>query len=141
MSVVDASVWVSLLAADDVNHAATQRWFDQQITEGAGFVAPTLVLVEVAGAMARRTGDASAGIRAAARVQSLPELELVALTVEAAEQSATIAARVALRGADAVYAALASERGLRLVTWDRQQEQRAAAVVRTVTPEDHLDQE
>jgi predicted nucleic acid-binding protein len=88
MSVVDASVWVSLLAADDVNHESTRRWFDEQIAEGAQFLAPVLVLVEVAGAMARRTSDPSAGMRAAARVRSLPELELVDLTIEAAEQAA-----------------------------------------------------
>jgi predicted nucleic acid-binding protein len=140
MSVVDASVWVSLLAADDVNHEATQRWFDQQIAAGADFVAPALVLVEIAGAMARRTGDALTGMRAAARVRSLPELDLVALTVEDAEQAASIAARVALRGADAVYAALASARGRQLVTWDRQQRERSAAVVQVSSPDDELSQ-
>jgi predicted nucleic acid-binding protein len=140
VSVVDASVWVSLLAADDVNHAATQLWFERQIAAGADFLAPTLVLVEVAGAMARRTGDASAGMRAADRVRRLPGLELVALTVDDAEQAASLAARVALRGADAVYAALASARDRRLVTWDRQQRERSATAVQVSSPDDELGQ-
>ena len=137
MSVVDASVWVSLLATDDVNHEATRQWFDQEIAEGARFTAPSLVLVEVAGAMTRRTGrDASAGVDAAARVRGLAELELVPLAVDAAERAATIAVRYVLRGADAVYVALASELGVQLITWDRQQRERSSAVVRAISPAD-----
>jgi predicted nucleic acid-binding protein len=138
MSVVDASVWVSLLATDDVNHEATRQWFDREIAEGARFTAPSLVLVEVAGAMTRRTGAASAGVAAAARVRVLAELELVPLIVDAAERAATIAAGYVLRGADAVYVALASELGVPLITWDRQQRERSSAVVRAVSPADDL---
>lgn len=140
MSVVDASVWVSLLATDDVNHAATLAWFEQRVSEGERFLAPSLVLVEIAGAMTRRTGDAAAAVAAADRIRRLPELEIVPLTVEAAERAADVAAHVSLRGADAVYAALAAERGHTLITWDRQQRERSASAVEVASPADDLPQ-
>jgi predicted nucleic acid-binding protein len=138
MSVVDASVWVSLLASDDVNHAATARWFERQLSADTQFIVPSLVLIEIASAMTRRTGDASAAVAAPDRVRRLPEIEIVALTAEAAERAATIAARLVRRGADAVYVALAAELGVRLVTWDRQQRERSAASIQVSSPDDDL---
>lgn len=140
MSVVDASIWVSLLAADDVNHAATLRWFERQIASGNPLAAPTLVLVEVAAAMTRRTGDPSTGVSAAMRLRRMPELVLIDLSIERAEHAASVAARLALRGADAVYVALAVSLGTALVSWDRQQRERSATVVPALSPADDLDE-
>ena len=136
MSIVDASVWVSLLAADDVNHAPSLRWFEHVIAEGVPLTAPSLVLVEVAGAMTRRTGDSSVGVAAAARLRSIPELVLVELTVESAERAAAIASRIVLRGADAVYVSLAVELNVPLVTWDRQQRERSTPFISVSSPAD-----
>ncbi len=48
--------------------------------------------------------------------------------------SAQVAAHSAIRGADAVYVALAAMLDLPLVTWDRQQPERGALFCRTMTP-------
>ena len=138
MSVVDASVWVSLLAADDVNHEPSRRWFEHVIAEGVQLIAPTLVLVEVAGAMSRRTGDRSVGVAAAARLRSIPELIFVELTVESAERAAAIASRLVLKGADAIYVSLAVDLDAPLVTWDREQRERSAASIDVSSPADDL---
>jgi predicted nucleic acid-binding protein len=138
MSVVDASVWVSLLAADDVNHEPSRRWFEYAIAEGVTFTAPSLVLVGVAGAMTRRTGDQSVGVAAAARLGSIPELVFVELTVESAVRAAAIASRLVLRGADAVYVSLAVDLDAPLVTWDRQQRERSAPLISVSSPADDL---
>ena len=136
MSIVNASVWVSLLAADDVNHAASVQWFERQIAQGTPLAAPSLVLVEVAAAMARRTGDSTAGDAAARRLRRMPELVLVELTIDRATRAASAATMLILRGADAVYAALAVELGFPLVTWDRQQRERSAALISVSSPAD-----
>ena len=138
MSVVDASVWVSLMAEDDVNHAATLQWFERQIAEGIPLAAPSLVLVEVAAAMTRRTGDGSAGDRATRRLQRMPELVLVDLTVDRAMRAASAAILLVLRGADAVYAALAIELDVPLITWDRQQRDRSTWLVSVSSPADDM---
>jgi len=49
-----------------------------------------------------------------------------------------VAANLGLRGADAVYIALAQQLGVTLVTWDREQLTRGAAMVLTRTPEQML---
>ena len=138
MSVVDASVWVSLLAADDVNHAASVQWFERQIAQGTPLAAPSLVLVEVAAAITRRTGDRTAVDIAVARLRRIPELVLVELTIDRATRAAAAATVLVLRGADAVYAALAIELGVPLVTWDRQQRERSAPLISVSSPTEDL---
>ena len=134
MTVVDASVWVSALAADDVNHRQSLAWMEHHLAAGGEVLAPTLVLVEVAAAMTRRTGDATVGIGAARRVRNLPELRLLPLLIADGEHAATVASERALRGADAVYVAMAQNMGVPLVTWDRQQRERASGVIDVLTP-------
>jgi predicted nucleic acid-binding protein len=46
-----------------------------------------------------------------------------------------VAADLGLRGADAVYVALAHQLGLTLVTWDREQLTRTASMIVSRTPD------
>ena len=134
MSVVDASVWVSRLVAQDVHHSATRRWFEQHTTAGGLLVAPVLLLAEVAGAIARRTGDAQLGNHAVRTLLRLRRLRLVALDRRLGEEAADLAANLVLRGVDAVYVATARRLGLTLVTWDIEQQTRAAGVISVQSP-------
>ena len=56
------------------------------------------------------------------------------VTVELGMLAAVAARTTAVRGADAVYLALAAELGIPLVTWDRQQRERGSVFCRTMTP-------
>jgi hypothetical protein len=47
--VVDASVWVSRLVHNDINHQLSRQWLDEQITATRPLYSPTLLLPEVAG--------------------------------------------------------------------------------------------
>ena len=60
------------------------------------------------------------------------------MTLDRADEAAEIAISYRLRGADAVYAAVALEFGTTLVTWDGEMLQRAPAAVPTMTPTDWL---
>jgi predicted nucleic acid-binding protein len=55
-----------------------------------------------------------------------------------ADRAADLAATARLRGADAVYAAVAQQYGTVLVTLDRQQLERLPPVVKTARPADVL---
>ena len=134
MSTVDASVVTSALVADDVHFAVSRPWLQSWVASGNTIYAPTLILAEVAGAIARRTGDPAAGRRGIIRVRRLSTLSLVALDERLAEDAAQLAADLRLRGADAVYVAVARRFGVPLVTWDQEQLQRGAAVVATRPP-------
>jgi len=129
MTVVDASVWVSRLVPADANHAASRAWLEGESAQGGLLVAPTILLPEVAGALARRTGLASAARRAVTQLLRVPVLRLVTVDHLLAREAATLGARLRLRGADAVYVAVARRLRLPLVTWDKEQEARARTVI------------
>lgn len=132
--VVDASVWVSRLVEGDVHHARCRQWMDSQAAGGGLLVAPVLVLAELAGAISRRTNRPSLARQAVRGLQALPQLRLVSVDPPLADLAAGLAADHALRGADAVYVATASQLGLSLVTLDDEQLRRAKSIVATSSP-------
>jgi len=135
MMVVDASVWVGSLVAEDAHHVASLHWLSQQFADsGATLVAPSLLLPEVAGAVARRTGKLDLAQRILDGLLRFPELELIPLDEDLSLAAARLAARLCLRGADACYVAVAQVLGLPLVTWDAELQQRAGQVVPVLEP-------
>lgn len=136
MYVVDASVWVGRFVPADVHYQLSRSWLGSRVGQGEVIVAPALLLPELAGAVARRTGSSDLAAGAVALVQRLPNVRLVPLDPALARLSAALAAELYLRGADAVYAALAQRLGLPLVTWDQEQQRRAVPDVTVLMPGD-----
>lgn len=64
----------------------------------------------------------------------MPHVQLVTLDDALIDEAAEIAADRALKGADAVYVAVARRHRAILVTLDREQRERAAALVAVMTP-------
>ena len=85
----------------------SRQWLDQRVQTGVPLTAPTLLVAEVAGAVSRRTGVAAIGHRAAQEIRSTPSVRLIWLDQTLATEAAHVAATMALRGADAVYVAVA----------------------------------
>lgn len=133
MRVVDASVWVSRLVPQDVHHETSRSWLEAFLRSGGVVVAPLLLLAEVAGAIARRTGEPRLGREAVARILRVPGLRLVTLDPGLGQEAARLAADLRLRGADAIYVATAHSLGIPLITLDREQRDRAGHVI-TVRP-------
>ena len=133
--VLDASVVVSRLVPPDVHHAASRRWLTQHITDGGLLIAPTLLLAEVARAIARRTGTPRLASRAVAAVLRLPGLRFVPVDEGLARAAASLAGQFRIRGADAIYIAVAAALRVPLVTWDREQRERAAPIVDVFVPD------
>ncbi len=130
MTVVDASIWVSSLVNTDVHHEASTAWLGASLQAGDSLTIPTLALAEVAGAVSRRGGGIELGERAAIYLARIPGLRMVPLGRDLAEEAARLAAAFRVRGADAVYVAVARVLNLPLVTLDRELERRAGSVVR-----------
>lgn len=135
MIVTDASIWVSHLVRPDVHHATSRRWLRAAVNQGTVIVAPVLLLAEVAGAIARRTGDAALGHKSLDHILSTPNLRLVYADSELGILAARLAADQRLRGADSFYAAVAYHLGIPLVSWDQEQLDRVVELVGTFTPE------
>jgi len=134
--VVDASVWVAWLVATDAHHAASRSWIRRWLRRGGTVAIPQLAVVEVAGAIARRSGVAALGRRAATTIMALPALRPYPLDEAAFASATALAAEHRLRGADAVYVALARELAVPLLSWDAEQLARAGTVVTSMRPMD-----
>ena len=134
MFVVDASVWVARYVADDVHHAGARQWIFDTVSRGLDVFEPSIVLPELAGAVARRTGNARYGVSAATELIALPGIDMVPVDTQLARLSAELAASLGLRGADAAYVATAVEQEAVLITLDQEMMSRAASVVPSSGP-------
>lgn len=136
MIVVDASVWASVYLAQDAHHIASRRWLRRWTSGGGGVVAPTLLVAAVAGAIARRIGQPRLAHQIVGDLLDDPTVSLVPLDADLAEAVARVAIDLRLRGADAVYVAVAQRFDLPLVTWDRAQQERASVLIEVGPPVD-----
>jgi len=127
--VVDASLWVARLVPQDVFHESVKVWMADQRAAGVEFLAPSLLLAEVAGAISRRTKAPSLGERALEMLENLPGLRLVEMDAPLMRKAAQLAASLGLGGADATYVAVAAHLELPLATLDDDQRRRAGQVV------------
>ncbi|MDQ6694206.1 MAG: type II toxin-antitoxin system VapC family toxin [Chloroflexota bacterium] len=131
---IDASMWISLLLPHDVNNSLATSWLAQHSQSGGLLVAPSLLPVEVAGALSRITGHTQSAYEAANQLYQLPVVRIVHLDQVLINEAMRIAADHALRGADSIYVALAKKEGIPLVTFDKEQLTRPAAIIPTIRP-------
>ena len=129
MAIIDASVYVALINAHEKNHTSSWAWFEQAQAERERVVAPVILLSEVAAALSRGAGDPALTRRVVQQLKRSEVIDLKPVTLPMAERAASIAAGHRIRGCDAVYIALAYQLGDSLVTLDRQQLERGAAIV------------
>lgn len=138
MYTIDASVHVSALNPAEAGSESSREFLALVQRERMPLFCPTLLLVEVAAAVARALGDAGRAVALAASLRGWSNQALVPLDEGVAVRAIDLAATAQLRGADAVYAAVAQQYGTTLVTLDRQQLERLQSVVRTARPGDVL---
>lgn len=136
--IIDASVWIASVLAEDAHHATSLTFMRRFVSEGLIATHPSLVWPEIAGALARRTGDAQLGMKVATDIASKPWIESMAVDVPIAGEAMRLAARLRLRGADAIYVALAVTRRMPLITLDAEILERGRAVAKILTPEQWL---
>src|SRR5229473_3672340 len=135
--VIDASVWVSYLGPQDVHHDASHSWVEQYTITGGLLVASSFLSLEVAAAVSRGTGDSSIAIEAVRRLHSFPAMHFVSLDSALIQDAIEAATNLQLRAGDAIYVALAHQLNIPLVSWDKEQLQKANTLVTTFTPESY----
>ena len=131
-------MWVNADSPAEPGHAASRALLDLLASQGTTVVVPTLLAVEFAGVIARIRGDSALAEDMARALLALPTLRWVALDDPLARQAVELAARHRLRGADAVYAAVALAHGCDLVSLDHEHLTRLPSVLHTITPGDAL---
>lgn len=136
MYTLDTSVHINALNAAEPGSAASQACLQQLIARHQAIFSPTLLLVELATAGARALNDAALALELTQAVRDLPGQVWISLDGELAAEAARLGAEARLRGADAVFAAVARRYGATLITRDRQQLERLKDWVQVATPEE-----
>ena len=135
---IDASVFVNAFNPHEMGHAESLAILAAIQERGDPVIVPTLLLPEIAAAVARASDDTDGALAYAGAAAGLPHLTLVALTSTMARQAAELAAVHRLRGADAIYVAVARRYGTTLVSRDEEQRVRGSAVATCQTPDEAL---
>ena len=138
MITIDASVLVAAASPTDRARSDAVSFLSAAVGADLRIHQPTLSLVEVAAAIARRTGDDGLAQEAATALLGMPGVVVHPLDLGASADAAALAARLQLRGADAVYAATALRHRSTLVTLDEELRSRASFVVDVVAPSEWL---
>ena len=136
---IDASVFVNAFSPAEAGSDTSVKLFDQLRQNGVTIIVPTLLLPEVAAAIARKQGQADLALLLTEQVRKLPNLNLVSLDEALAVSSSETAARHRLRGSDAVYAAVALRFGSLLVTLDHEQGERLKDLLSVYSPSQALE--
>lgn len=131
---MDASVWVNAFDRREHGHATSRQVLGLLATRSLPVFEPMLVLAEVAGAISRTRGDPVQAIAFAAALANLPNITFVSLDGMLAQEAQALAAHHALRGADAVYGAVALRSGSTLITLDNEHLTRLVGIVDARTP-------
>jgi predicted nucleic acid-binding protein len=138
MYTIDTSVWVNGFDHREAGHDISRQLLEQLGGQALSIIVPSLLLVEVAGAISRTRQDAEQAQAFATALSQLPNVTFVSLDETLVRQALGLAAQHQLRGADAVYAAVALHTGCTLISLDREHLTRLKSVVTVLTPAELL---
>lgn len=138
MLTIDANVFVSVSAPAETFHAISVEFLSRVQNAQIPVICPTLVLPETASGIIRPTGNVPAAQLAVTGITNFPNILLLELTQDQASRAVNITATCRLRGADAVYVAVAQKHGTTLITWDAEVLARGTAAASVLSPTDWL---
>ena len=114
MLTIDANVFVSASSPVDASSIDSDGFLLCIRQSGLRVYCPTLLLPEVTSAIMRPTANSNAAFITIASVKTFPNINFVSLTDRSADDTVRIALLCRLRGADAIYAAVAQTYGTTL---------------------------
>ncbi len=134
MYTLDASIVARDFDPSDPEYAVCHELIAQLDQQAIPVIVPRLLLAEIAGLARRLTRDPIRARLVVEAWRTFTHVRIVPLDDALIDTAAEIAADYALRGADAVYVAVARRHGCTLVSLDREQRERSAAIITTRTP-------
>jgi predicted nucleic acid-binding protein len=136
---IDANVWIGALDNSDPFAATCRDCLLAAAEESAILYSPLLLPIEVVATIGRKTRNARAGRSASQWVRDFRGHLWQPLSEEIAEAAESFAATLFLRGADAIYVAVAHLYDAILLTYDDEVIKRASKTIRVMTPDSWLD--
>lgn len=136
---LDASVAVSASFPAEASFEDSHRLLELLVQDQAMIVVPSLIRPEIAAAVRRSTGDPDEAKALEETFSALPGVVFKDLDNRVADMAVEIAATAGLRGADAVYAAIARRFDATLITLDSEQRTRLPADIIVLYPAEALE--
>lgn len=128
MLTVDANVWIAANDRTDTHMERSRDFLAAAARRPETIYLPSYAEVEIACALARRRHSPEVGQQLAKEIMSLSHVVAVPLDTALVTQAVKSGTRFMLRGADALYAAVAAMLSTQLVSWDEELIQRAGAI-------------
>lgn len=125
---IDASVWIAAADATDRFYQASRDLLRKVVADRIAVIQPEFARLEVACALARRLRDGAQGQMLAQSLMRRMVTSEVAMTSDFLADAEQLGTRQFLRGADTLYAAVASQSQTQLVSWDNEHLQRAQGI-------------
>ena len=138
MWTIDASVWIRASEPTEAGSTTCSHLLTSLARQSAPVLVPNLVLVEVAGAIGRLR-DPERADQVIQSVRDIPGIIFLPLDTSVVQTAIHLARTYRLRGADAVYAAIAARYSARLVTVDREMLTRLPGAITVMQPQAALD--
>jgi predicted nucleic acid-binding protein len=138
MYTLDANIYARDIDPNDPHYDDCHALLERLKHGDQRVIVPTLLLAELAASISRVRRDPIRARITIEALQSLPFLTFIDLDRALGHAAAEIAADRAVKGADAVYIAVARLYGCTLVTLDQEQARRAAPIVTVMTPQEAL---
>lgn len=132
--VIDASVFVAASRPSESHYRNSLEFLARLRNSKENVFCPTLVLAECAAAIARTTHNPQLAEQIVRLIETWPDMQLIPLTHTLASQASSLAGQHRLRGADAVYVAVAASNDATLITWDIEMLERSSKAVTTLDP-------
>ena len=134
MFCLDASVLISAAKGNEPYSKQSKNFLDSVRNEGYKMLVPEILIPEVASGLVRATADAEFSFEFIRAIRSLPNFAFVPVDGRLADRAVTIILETKLRGADAIYVAVAFEYGIPLITLDEDQLAKGGKLVQVRRP-------
>ena len=131
-AVLDASVFVAAISPSEIHHDVARKLYDSW-PEDQAFLVPSLFRVEVLAALARR-GEPNELLDTVEVLVTGPRFHGIAIDSSLIERATQVARIARLRAYDAMYVALALNRGAVLLTLDSEVRSKMAEAFPNVKP-------
>lgn len=134
MLCIDASVIISAARGGEPSSDRSRTFLDTMRRDRLKAFLPEILITEVTSGLFRATKNAPFSVAFARSLRTIPNFSFVTMDSRLTDRAVEIIGQTGLRSADALYAALAFDYGLTLITLDREQLTKSRALISTKEP-------
>lgn len=132
MIVIDASVIVAAYFEKEKFNKAAKNFFNKFTAKQETALIPEIALVEIASAIARGAKNPNYAINFCEELRKFPNFLYIPIDESLSKLAVQIAGKFYLRGADAIYTALAYKYQAGLATLDLEQKEKSSKIIKII---------